>query len=308
MKSQIKSILIPTDFSESSKMALNVGISIAKRQKAKVVLLHVLDSYSSIQPAEFMFPGINLPPDLKTVMEEKIKTLAASISEKSGVSVTGTVSAGMPFEQICMSANKGNISLIVIGSHGTSGIRKFFMGSDAYRVIKNSPCPVLTVPGNWTRMDFKKILFPIRLIPGALEKYFYARPVIEKNNSELFLLGLTDMKDPENTKELTMLIGRLKYQLNIDNVKYQCSYIPGEDFPLEVAKTAKENDNDLIILTANIDNDWRSFFVGPFVQQVINHSLVPVLSIKPPDHITEAVQPYKLAEQWGRSLNLSPSV
>jgi nucleotide-binding universal stress UspA family protein len=300
MKTQIKSILIPTDFSETSESTLAVGIAIAKRHKAKVTLLHVIDSFTSFQPAELMFPGMTLP-DLKSVMENKLNNLSSAIERESGVQIKGKVLAGQPSEQICRLAYNKQLSMIVLGTHGISGKRKLFIGSDAYRVVKNAPCPVLTVPGTWTSINFKKVLFPIRLIPGALDKYFYSRPIIEKNKSELFLLGLTDMKDYRKTKELILLIGRLKHQLHNDNVKFQTSYCPEEDFAAALEKTVSEHNADLIILTANIDIDWKSFFVGPFVQRVINHAEVPVLSIKPSDNKEGLVQPLYLAEEWGRS-------
>ncbi len=305
MKSQITSILIPTDFSESSENALALGIAIAKRQKAEIVLLHVIDRFANLQPTEVFLPEIQLLPDINIMIEHRLKEFSESIMKKTGIKVESKVLNGHPFDRICRLAFEENIGLIVIGTHGTSGSRGLFMGSEAYRVVKNSPCPVLTVPGKWNKKDFKKILFPIRLIPGALDKYFYARPIIEKNKSELFLLGLTDTKNTKSTGELMLLIENLKLQLNNDNVKFQTSYCPEEDFPAVVSKTTKELDIDLIILTANIDPGWKSYFIGPFGQQVINHAHVPVLSIKPSNGQNDQIPAFRLAEKWGRSINLS---
>jgi nucleotide-binding universal stress UspA family protein len=305
MKSQIRSILIPTDFSDSSQGALTAGISIAKRQNADVILLHVLDNVTYFQPVEVLLPGIKLAPDLNLLMEEKIKELSKKISDETGVKVTGKILQGQPYEQICIFANESKISLIVLGTHGTSGKRKFFIGSDAYRIIKLAPCPVLTIPDQWDKTYFKKVLFPIRIIPGALDKYFYARPIIEKNNSELFLLGLTDMRDPVNSKEIIMLINNLKRKLHNDKIKFQTAYCQSENFPSEVIKTAEFFDIDLIILTTNLDVDWKAFFLGPFVQQVLNHSMIPVLSIKPLIEKAEHFSSLELAEIWGSSLSLS---
>ena len=81
--------------------------------------------------------------------------------------------------------------------------------------------------------------------------------------------------------------------------------VPEKTFPQKLSKTTRELNIDLIILTANIDPEWKSYFIGPFGQQVINHAQVPVLSIKPSNDQTEAVPVFRLAEQWGRSINLS---
>lgn len=281
METQITSILVPTDFSESSDNALNVGISVARRHKADITLLHVIDRFAHLQPSEVFLPEMQLMPDINFMIEYRLKEFAENIMKKTGIKIKSVVLNGQPSDQICRLAFEEKTSLIVIGTHGASGLRGLFMGSEAYRIVKNASCPVLTIPGNWNKDDFKRVLFPIRLISGATEKYLYARPIIEKNNSELYLLGLTDMKDTSDTKELMIMVETLKNQLHTDNIKYQTSYSPGENFPEEVTKTTNELGIDLIILTANIDPDWKTFFIGPFVQQVLNHSQVPVLSIKP---------------------------
>lgn len=303
MKSLIKTILIPTDFSESSENALNVGISIARRQKAEILILHVIDRFAYLQPAEVFIPDVKPMPDINYLVEHRLREFTESIAKKTGIEIKFKVLNGQPSEQICALAYEKKISLIVIGTHGSSGLRSLFIGSEAYRVVKNAPCPVLTIPGKWENQTFSKVLFPIRLIPGTLDKYFYSRPIIEKNNSELFLLGLTDMKDPGYTKELIEHIENLKKQLQNDKIKYQISYCPGEDFPEQVIKSTREFGIDLIILTANIDIDWKTFFIGPFVQQIINHSQVPVLSIKPAN--SERLQsPYsRLGVDWGSTID-----
>ncbi len=305
MRSHIKSILIPTDFSESAERSLAVGMSIAKRQNADVTLLHVMENNDLIQPVELLLPGINLHPDMNTLMEKRLNDISKKLSKKAEIKVTGKVLSGHAYDQICKLAYDGEFDLIVIGMHGTSGIRKLFMGSDAYRIVKNASCPVLSVPGHWKKNEFRKVLFPIRLIPGALDKYLYARPIIEKNNSELFLLGLTDINDTFHSKEVIMLINDLKQKLKKDSIKFQTAYISGEDFPTEVLKTAEELNIDLVVLTTNLDYDWKSFFIGPFVQQVLNHSMSPVLSIKPSGELTEKVPVINLADQWGKTLDLA---
>lgn len=305
MESQIKSILIPTDFSESSENALRVGISVAERQKAEIILLHVIDRFAYLQPTEVFLPEIKLMPDINYMIEYRLREFSESIMKKTGIKVSSRVLNGQPFEQICGLAYEEDISLIVIGTHGTSGSRGLFMGSEAYRIVKNASCPVLTIPGKWDKKDFKKVLFPIRLIPGALDKYFYARPIIEKNNSELLLLGLTDMKNTRDTKDLLLLVETIKDQLHNDNIRFQTSYCPDEDFATEVIKTVIKMDIDLIILTANLDIDWKSFFIGPFVQQVLNHSSIPVLSIKPAENQTGEVPSSNLSKKRGKSIESS---
>ncbi|MHC1702702.1 MAG: universal stress protein [Tenuifilaceae bacterium] len=305
MEIKINSILIPTDFSELSESALKVGIAIAKRQNAEITLLHVIDRMAYLQPTEVFVPDIRLSPDYIAEIKERLNILAGRILIDTGVKVVGNVIDGQAAEEICSFAYRKRFNLIVMGTHGTSGLKEFFIGSEAFRVVKNAPCPVLTIPGDWQKTDFERVLFPIRLKAGAIEKYYYAQPIIEKNNSELFLLGLGDKNSPSQIKELVLLVDRLKIQLHNDNVKFQTAYCPSEDFSSTVIQTAHKSQSDLIVLTANLDYDFKAYFFGPYSQQIVNHSKLPVLSIKP---LNDQVQPestLSLAKNWGKSINLS---
>lgn len=303
MKAQIKSLLIPTDFSSLSENALRLGISIAKRQHATITLLHVVERFSYMLPAEAFLPDYDVEKDIVKKSESNLKSLAERIMKETGVIISWMAKVGIPYDEICKLAHVQNISLIVMGTHGTSGLREFFIGSEAFRVVKNATVPVLTVPGNWPKTNFARIVFPIRLLPGALEKYFFARPIIEKNNSELLILGLSDMKKTEQATEISKLIQKLKKQLDNDNIQYETALCPYEDFPDETIKIARDYDADLIVLTANLDYDLKAYLVGPFTQQVINHSRLPVLSIKP-QHISQDQESFReQAERWGMSID-----
>lgn len=305
MKTQIESILIPTDFSILSESALKMGVAIAKRQNAKIILLHIMDRFSFLQPTEVFLPEVQLVPDIKLTIEEKLKDLGEKIQLETGIKMYNKVLIGTPSDTICRLAFTENISLIIMGTHGSSGLREFFIGSEAYRVVKHATCPVLTVPGNWEKTDFEKILFPIRLVPDALDKYFFTRPIIEKNNSELILLGLTEKENPGKLPEIALLMDQIKYQLHIDNVVFQSLLSPCENFASKVIELSNENDTDLIILSSNLDYDFKAFFVGPFVQQIVNHSKRPVLSIKQSNITFEKIGTFSPDESRGKAYDKS---
>jgi nucleotide-binding universal stress UspA family protein len=307
MKTQIKSILIPTDFSDLSESALKVGIAIAKRQTAEITLLHVIDRLAYLPPTEVFLPDVQITTDFKLTMEEKLKALAEKIQKETGIKISVKVLIGTPSDSICQFAFSENISLIVMGTHGTSGLREFFIGSEAFRVVKNAICPVLTIPGNWKKTEFKNILFPVRLLLGSFDKYFFARPIIEKNDSNLVILGLADKKKPDQVEEVAQLLDEIKYQLDIDYTKFSTVILSSDNFPAEVVKMADKFDSDLIIVTTNLDHDIKTYFVGPFVQQIVNHSMRPVLSIKPIYLQADGTDFEKLVEIWGMRVDFSDS-
>lgn len=305
MKTTIHSILVPTDFSELAESALKVAIAIAKRQHAMIILLHVLDNYAYLQPSEVFLHEIRILPDIKSHHEETMKELAGKISEQAEIDVDVQVEEGSPADVICRVAAKKEINLIVMGTHGTSGLRKFFIGSESFRVIKNSECPVLTIPGNWQKTEFEKVLYPVRIAPGAVEKYFYARPIIEKNNSEVTLLGLAEEQNAAELKEVVLLTDQVKAQMFADQVRFRTNLVKSSDFPKKIIDSAIEYESDLIILSSNIDHNFKAFFLGPFAQQVVNHSHLPVLSIKPSESITSSSVTPDSLKGWGYTIDLS---
>jgi nucleotide-binding universal stress UspA family protein len=305
MNTYINSILVPTDFSETSENALKVGIAIAKRQISEITLLHVIDKFSYSLPREFDLPNIPVLNDVINKIEAKLNECVEKIHRDTGIIIKGKIIIGSPADTICDFSNNFNINLIVMGAHGTSGLRKYFIGSEAFKVVKNADCLVLTIPGNWKKTNFKKVLFPIRLIQGALDKYLFARPIIEKNGSELFILGLSDKYKPARVSQMALLMDKFKSRLYKDNVKFESGLCPCENFAEKVFDKAHEYDTDLIILTNDLDNDYKSHYVGSFAQQILNQSAYPVLSIKPISLNVANTKYLELAENWVKAINYS---
>jgi nucleotide-binding universal stress UspA family protein len=171
--------------------------------------------------------------------------------------------------------------LIVMGTHGASGIRKFFIGSSAEKVVKIASCPVLTIPSNRKWVKFKKILFPIRAIAGAIEKYDFVKKLIPGEPAAINLLVLAHTYNDEEKKFLRSSVKELKTKALKDGIKVSGTLKLGENMPRAVLKMSKYTDPDMIILTSSAGGELKQFFLGPFEQHVINHARVPVLSIKP---------------------------
>jgi len=106
MKTQIKSILVPTDFSVLSESALKVGIAIAKRQEAVITLLHVVNIYSQYGTPEVLLQETGKTPDNIMIMSDKIMEIAADIQKRSGVRTIGKLLSGIAADSICQFASE----------------------------------------------------------------------------------------------------------------------------------------------------------------------------------------------------------
>ncbi len=293
-KFNIKRILLPTDFSDLNLSAFKVAVAICKRQNAKLTLLYVHDN-TKTQYAE----STPQKEDCSAI-EKEFSDLAKRFSQKKDIMVDCRFESGNISDKICSIAKKGNYDIIVIGRHGISGQNDLFIGSNAFNVIKCAPCPVLTIPGKWDRNYFKTIVFPVRLITGTLEKYEFVKPIVEKNQSEIIITGLADGNNPNNVLEISNLVDKLKVRLHNDDVKFTTKLFPTSDFPLRVLETANENDVDLIVISSDIDYEYKEYLRGPYTQQIINNSKRPVLSIRPKIKIPKTKNSTKsYIKKWG---------
>jgi nucleotide-binding universal stress UspA family protein len=151
---QIKAILFPTDFSQGARAAMDHAISLAKDYDAKLILLYVIQDISI---AEWYIPSSLSAADLVEDMQKS----AWNEMEKWGAEVSKTVNdveklvvRGVPFVEIIKTAKEKKADLIVIGTHGRTGIDHMLFGSTAEKVVRKAACPVLTVriPGREFKM------------------------------------------------------------------------------------------------------------------------------------------------------------
>ena len=108
--------------------------------------------------------------------------------------------------------------LIVMGTHGASGFRDGYVGSNTYGVIKQSACPVLSVPPQKRFLTFRKILFPIRPVTGALLRYDVISHFLQPS-ATIDVLGLVIRKKDNETNLLNKIIAEISGQLELDEVK-----------------------------------------------------------------------------------------
>ncbi|MDZ4714806.1 MAG: universal stress protein [Cytophagales bacterium] len=278
---EIRNVLVPIDFSEVSLNALETAVAICKRQLAKLTLIHVVENtYVLFPPEAGGASGVILPELIKNATEN-LNNLAKKLRTNHDIVINNIVQSGNPADEICRWAHHKDCDLIVMGTHGTSGLREFFLGSNAYRVVKNTPCPVMTIPGSNRWLDFKKILFPVRMIPHALDKYDVLRPIIRRNGSSLLIAGIVKDKEASEFLEMKSLVDSAREKFAEDDVICGSEVHYCSDVAKQVLAISEKEKPDLIVITATLDSSLRDFFMGPYTQGIVNHSHFPVLSIRP---------------------------
>ena len=140
-------ILVPTDFSDTATAALETATELAKQLGAKMVVLHAY--HAEIPMVVTMDAPYALPPgfyeELSAEAQKRVDALAADVKKKSGLEAEGVAVAQPAATAITERAESLGADMIVMGTHGHTGIKHLLLGSVAERVVRTAPCPVLTV-------------------------------------------------------------------------------------------------------------------------------------------------------------------
>jgi nucleotide-binding universal stress UspA family protein len=148
MMKVFKRILHATDFSSASRPALAKAIALARQNGAPLSIVHALPPTIVPVGGEIAY----IPPGTYEAIDQSARqyahkqlTAVAERAKKAGVRVTMLVLDGAPHDQILRAVRRTRADLVVIGTHGRTGLAKVLLGSVAERVIRLAPCPVLTV-------------------------------------------------------------------------------------------------------------------------------------------------------------------
>jgi len=159
MEPNIKKVLVPIDFSDYSKAALRYAINFAKMFKAEMILVYVVEPV--IYPPDFSMGQIAIPSinsEWDTKAKEELDKLAKNEIPDS-IKVTNLIKTGKPFLEVIDTATELDADIIIIATHGHTGVEHILFGSTAEKVVRKAPCPVLTlrepIKGYMFREDLK---------------------------------------------------------------------------------------------------------------------------------------------------------
>lgn len=140
----LRKILVPTDFSEGSQVAVRYARELAQAFNAQLHLLHVLEDPLPYTSAEAFAVPVQFYQDLEKSVRQRLAEVLSE-SDQQKFQAQQIIEQGSPFVQIIKYAKGNDIDLIVMGTHGRGPIAHMLMGSVAEKVVRKAPCPVLTV-------------------------------------------------------------------------------------------------------------------------------------------------------------------
>lgn len=162
MSLTIKKILVPIDFSDYSKNALKYAVNFAKIFNAEMFLIYVVEPV--IYPPDFSMGQIAIP-SATLEMDERAKEELTKLAQQeipAEIKRQVIIKTGKPFVEIIETASEDDIDLIIIATHGHSGVEHILFGSTAEKVVRKAPCPVLTIREPVKGFQFKNEIKKLR--------------------------------------------------------------------------------------------------------------------------------------------------
>jgi len=274
----MKKILVPTDFSDHAEYALKVAAKIAKEHDGEIFLLHLLELPG--QENDAIVAGAEVPEIaffLKKAHERFDDVKSAEYL--NGLNVTDSILFSDAFEGIIKTAKKQDIDLIVMGSHGASGFKEMFIGSNTEKVVRTSSIPVLVIKKE--EADFSPSTFVFASNFADEIKKPFAKVVDFANtfNAKLNLLYINTPATFKSTHAAEKIINDFVAGFTLVN-GYSINIYNDVNVEKGILHYANSVNADLVAMCTHGRQGLAHFFNGSISEDLVNHAVRPVVTFK----------------------------
>nr|AWJ66147.1 putative universal stress protein [uncultured bacterium] len=272
----MKKIVVPIDFSEQSDYALKVAATLAKKHSAEILALHMLElSQAMVTSSEGFHPEQTV--FLIKLAEKRFKEFLSKPYLK-GVKITPIVKHFKVFSEVNDVAKKNNADMIVMGSHGTDGLKEIFVGSNAERVVRNADIPVLVIKKEHKNFKVEKFLFACGFKTESLVAFHKAKSFTKLLSAELKLVYINTpgddfLSNKDANDRITKFLKKAGESIKVDIYN---------DYNIEkgILNYSEVINADIIGISTHGRKGLSHFFMGSIGEDVANHSNVPVVTFR----------------------------
>lgn len=271
----MKKILVPTDFSEQAGYAAEVAASIARKTDAELHLLHIIDipNYSD-NPR---FPVVPESGVLAKQAKERMEEITGAPYFK-GLTLIETIEFDSTYQRIIEKVKEDEIDLVVIGSHGTSGIERFLIGSTTEKVIQFSPCLVLTIRERIENFDIKSIVFASNFFGEVSEGFNKVQEFADIYNAKIHLLKVNTRHHFTTTRYNQHAIEGFIKECNAKN--YTINIYDDDSEEDGILHFAEDIGADMIALATHGRSGLSHLINGSIAETLSEQSPRPLLTFK----------------------------
>ena len=269
----MKNILVPIDFSKPSIEAFKFAVDLSRKSHGSITVLHVLDLPVMAYGVSVDMPVYTYDMSLYEELKAKATIQFNQLNQRFGKGhkkIKFSIEQGLIFPAIRYSLQNKNFDLVVMGTHGASGLKEFFVGSNTEKVVRFSKAPVLAVRKYVPLSSIKNIVYPTTLESGqtefikqlkALQKFFHAKLHILYLNTPFNFVRDNEVLAFVKNHRLT------NYTINIRHDRYE------RDGIISFAKEIKAN---MLAMPTHARKGLSHFISGSVSEDVVNHIQSPI--------------------------------
>lgn len=272
----MKTIIVPIDFSEQSEYALKAAASLSKKHGSEILALHMLElNEAMISSSEGFHPEQTV---FLLKMAEKRITEFLNKPYLVDVKVTPIIKHFKVFSEVNDIAEKHKADLIIMGSHGSDGLKEIFVGSNAEKVVRNSNIPVLVIKDELEDFKVDSFVFACAFKEESLPAFYKAQEFASKLSASLNLVYI-------NTPGDNFLSNQDAYE-NINSFMQKANagkeVTIYNDYSVErgVLNYSESIHADIIGIPTHGRKGLSHFFMGSIGEDITNHSTIPVMTFK----------------------------
>lgn len=273
----MKKILVPVDFSEVSSHATRFAIEIAESFDAEITLLNSVQFYYFTDYEFASFSGAKtLMQDVKDAMVKKMDEFVKGLDTKCKMNTI--VNEDSLIGSIKTMIKDDGYDLVVVGTHGSSGLEEVLIGSNTEKIVRNADCPVISIPSPASVKKIKRILIPLDI--SEIKSSFLSKVAAmqEKFGARIEFLWVKTPHNIENEKSISSELSKILEQHDISNYEFT---IVNNVFPSDgILMHAYDTKADMIAMPTHARRGISHWLSGSLTEDTINHIKLPVWSFK----------------------------
>jgi len=272
----MKNIVVAFDFSKNSIHALKYAILYANVLESKINLLWVDNSTSDESVYETIDKELRI--EKKITLDNLVTDLGKNLNQGK---IKVVLRKGKVYQEIKKLALKKDADFIFAGTHGVSGYEQYWIGSNTNRIVTSAPCPVVTIRNDYDfKDDINDILMPIDSSMETKQKLPFVAELAKKFNAKIHLLQIYNTPLKVIRRRIDNIAKDAIECLDKEGVDFLHDSIEGSNIVSTILNYTDKNKIDLISIMTDQGTTTANKFLGPYAQQLINNSMIPIISLR----------------------------
>ena len=272
----MKRILVPTDFSPQAENALKVAVQMAEKHDSEIYLFHTVELPSHLATAANTSA---LPESIYFIkLTEKRFSDLMKRPYLEDVDITQTIGHGEIYDDILNAVKEKNIDLIVMGSHGASGFKEMFIGSNTEKVVRTSEIPVLVIKNEHEKFKVNDFVFATDFSEECRTPFSKAQKFADTLGAKIHLLYVNTPSGFKTSTDAHKIMNNFIKGMGVEN--YTLNVYNETSVEKGILNFTKENNYQLIGMSTHGRKGLSHFFNGSISEDLVNHANMPVVTFK----------------------------